>query len=1380
MSSFDGRRAWRALAVMFVWLLTVASAAQEPERTHTIAFFPSASDARRDGLARVINHSAEAGEVHIEAFDDEGELYGPAVLWLEADEAVNFNSDDLESGNVEKGLSDAVGPGQGAWRLELSSKLDIEVLSYLRIAGGFLTVMHDTVPGEDGGHRVAFFNPGSNLAKVSRLWLVNPGEEAAEVSIAGVDAQGESPGGEVTTTIAAGAARTFTAAELESGGDGLDGALGDGEGKWRLTVESAQPIVVMSLLSSFTGHLTNLSTEPANEAQGVHFVPLLPAASDASGRRGFVRVINRSDTAGEVGIEAFDDTGLDYEALTLSMDANESMQFSVYELEHGNEDKGLSGSTGEGQGAWRLELTSELDIRVLSYVHTPDGVIAAMHDTVPNDDGRHRVAFFNPASNRIKRSVLRLVNPGEEAAEVSIVGVDDRGESPGSEVRVTVASGASKTLSAQELEVGADGLDGALGDGEGKWQLTAESAQPIIVMSLLSNPVGHLSNLSTALSSSYRGRVTGHIGSFDEVEVLLSSRGVLRTTHPNSTGRFAFHELGAGEYAVKVRAGGYKTSPARIVRIPAGGKGKPFQLERLSTDPFVFHWEEDQSSAGYDYAAHVNQPPRIEFLGEPVDIADDSSSDRLRHDYNVLLVDSDAGSWSQEHAYRLLETMKAIPQERRDAYAAQTRPPSRWLLSAEYIEHDIEITRHEDGSRSVLVSEAAFVNASPRVASVDGNRGIWFSQRLHHAVVRYVTDNGRDEAAYEKILNERFGLTTRVDDYYALTAPTGHETAARFQPFHAEEIVALINMLEEIPRGMHKVPGFHTLVRRLDGTPHPLYPEAPAVAWPEQGYVEFMDSAFLSGSVQQMHRLIIHEKAHFLWAHLFDDRLKEDWIALGGWYRDASSPSGWYTSQQTEFASAYAHALNPNEDMAESIAFFIVNPDKLKSRAIDKYEFVRDRIMQGDIYISQIREDLTFEVYNLFPDYVFPGKIRRVDIRVEGAPEADKTISIEIELHALEVADDDVGTCQRRSAGHCMWARTRIFSDVGTYFDLHLHPPDASSDAPLRQDVVLRGSHILSKYAKAGYWLPGQIVIQDSAGNQRYERANDFGWKLYVNNPLEDISPPEYVAGTASLSLAASTLEVAADPPPQPWPPALRSALATGGTRGIQVIRATWRVEENAMQHPQGCYASMNDEISETYRIEEYGNYDRARGLCRVDFVMPDYMPSSTYSLDLIIMRDEARNRREVYFTGDFSRGEQHEEAQRIALVTANPDAEPPRVALDRLELDAEPTNPEAPNGETVVTVRARVRDDVSGFTHAALNFRDPQGIERFQWVYADDGYDLFARDDPTRWQWHTFTHILPPGSAPGIWGLADMTVYDRAGYFRGYDFTEIIHFQVE
>ena len=60
-------------------------------------------------------------------------------------------------------------------------------------------------------------------------------------------------------------------------------------------------------------------------------------------------------------------------------------------------------------------------------------------------------------------------------------------------------------------------------------------------------------------------------------------------------------------------------------------------------------------------------------------------------------------------------------------------------------------------------------------------------------------------------------------------------------------------------------------------------------------------------------------------------------------------------------------AINPNEDMAESISYYIVNPDKLRSRSPAKYEFIQNRVMHGTRYISKIREDLTFEVYNLYP-----------------------------------------------------------------------------------------------------------------------------------------------------------------------------------------------------------------------------------------------------------------------------------------------------------------------------------------------------------------------------------------------------------------------------
>ena len=80
-----------------------------------------------------------------------------------------------------------------------------------------------------------------------------------------------------------------------------------------------------------------------------------------------------------------------------------------------------------------------------------------------------------------------------------------------------------------------------------------------------------------------------------------------------------------------------------------------------------------------------------------------------------------------------------------------------------------------------------------------------------------------------------------------------------------------------------------------------LYPSAPAVAWTSAGYIEFMESAFQGQGLDYIHRLILHEKAHFLLDYLFDEQLRQDWIELGGWYENPDDKDGWSTTKQTEF-----------------------------------------------------------------------------------------------------------------------------------------------------------------------------------------------------------------------------------------------------------------------------------------------------------------------------------------------------------------------------------------------------------------------------------------------------------------------------------------------
>ena len=477
------------------------------EGTHRIALFPAAGDAAgRQGFARLINRSGEAGEVRIEAWDDAGVPHGPVALRIEANRSVHFNSSDLEEGHPGKGLSGGIGSGSGDWRLALHSTLALEVLSYIRTRDGFLTSMHDVVPQGPQGHRVVIFNPGRNAAQASRLRVVNTGEEAAEVRIEGTDDRGTSPGGAVVLTLPARASRTLSARALESGNaQDLSGALDTGQGKWRLVVTSEQPLRVLSLLSSPTGHLTNLSSAPAHTGSAgggaavTHRVAFFPSAARRAqgGYQGFARVINRTGESGEVRIEGIDDEGVRHGPVKLRMKASEAVHFNSTDLEEGNAGKGLSGGIGTGSGDWRLEVRSTLELEVLSYIRTGDGFLTSMHDVAPETPQGHRVVLFNPGRNVAQASRLRVVNAGEEAAEVRIEGTDDEGASPGSAVTLTLPARASRTLSARALESGqGEGLSGRLGTGKGKWRLRVTSEQPLRVLSLLASPTGHLTNLS--------------------------------------------------------------------------------------------------------------------------------------------------------------------------------------------------------------------------------------------------------------------------------------------------------------------------------------------------------------------------------------------------------------------------------------------------------------------------------------------------------------------------------------------------------------------------------------------------------------------------------------------------------------------------------------------------------------------------------------------------------------------------------------------------------------------------------------------------------------------------------------------------------------------
>lgn len=831
----------------------------------------------------------------------------------------------------------------------------------------------------------------------------------------------------------------------------------------------------------------------------------------------------------------------------------------------------------------------------------------------------------------------------------------------------------------------------------------------------------------------------------DRATVSLGSDTFLATKSVDaSVSEIAFTDVAAGKYFVKIEAAGYNLPQSQTVIVNPDGTIEPvvglsLVVTPQEADPDTFHhsWEQDQSQSGYTTTSNVNKPAEVEFLGKMVVPSDVPSMSLLYNDYHILLCD-EGEPWTQEYAYRLLETMKTIET---NPYGSHDAPYSKFILTSGSINDDIAIEKSGD-CQIVTLSKDAFIYANPFLVNLDGVRGRFFSKRLHHALVNFYTDMGANEWMVNEILNKRYGCQILDVDYAALTAGITDETGQSFQQFRPSERVAIINMLEELPEGFHSTPHLNYLIRRKDGVQHPIYPGAAAVSWcVDNGYIEFMEKAFGGNNVGfDTQRLILHEKTHFLWAFTFSDEIKDDWTQLGGWYKGPNADSGWSTTKDTESVSAYAHQHNPDEDMAESVAFYLKDPEKLTAVANEKYEFIRDRIMHGTRYISHIPDHLTFEVLNLFPDYDFPGKIRRLDVKAEGAPEANKRVTIEVELQHLDGFQDGANTMF-----------TRILSpafkdDAGNpqqhYRDVYLYQVDGN-------DHLFRGEVEISNYSKAGYWYVRDLQVRDQNGLARYEGRNDCVWNLYVNNPLEDLVTPKYVDNSLEYILTDTIIEGAP-------------------SQNLEVrVQATDEHLSNAILR------LVNDVQGSAYG-DRWGDAIPGTNTFSINYPIPNYFPTSDYYLNFVDMYDEAGNVCRVEFFREDIYGPQ----KKIHITTSNPDTKAPVIDLDRITVYAEPTHPEAPDGETKVTIHFYCKDDISGELVGMYTLRDPQGTDHRDWMYISCGDEAYFLGDVTAWRHKVVNVMLPQGSAPGIWGVAALEIQDKALNNYIYNFVETMIFE--
>ena len=293
---------------------------------------------------------------------------------------------------------------------------------------------------------------------------------------------------------------------------------------------------------------------------------------------------------------------------------------------------------------------------------------------------------------------------------------------------------------------------------------------------------------------------------------------------------------------------------------------------------------------------------------------------QLQQKYSIHL-DS---TWTTKQAHALLKVFESISPNLNQDF-------SSWKISDDDLENGIKIE-----SKNKL----KFVTISKNIFPVEGSQEVLSSSKdLYYAAVQFITENGTNRSVIELILQKRYGIYVHA----SLTGISPNRTPERYSDFENDDLMLIISVFEEFPQALHKIPQLKYIVRRIDTEEKGM-----SYARPGRGSIVLAESILMRRGLYNLNntrKIIAHEKAHFLWFYVFNKELRADWAKLGGWSRD-SSESGWSTTKErSEFVTDYAYEENPNEDIAESIGYYFVYPDKLRSCCPEKYEFIHNRIM---------------------------------------------------------------------------------------------------------------------------------------------------------------------------------------------------------------------------------------------------------------------------------------------------------------------------------------------------------------------------------------------------------------------------------------------------
>lgn len=217
------------------------------------------------------------------------------------------------------------------------------------------------------------------------------------------------------------------------------------------------------------------------------------------------------------------------------------------------------------------------------------------------------------------------------------------------------------------------------------------------------------------------------------------------------------------------------------------------------------------------------------------------------------------------------------------------------------------------------------------------------------------------------------------------------ENSAIGQLFTPGEIKDIDLAYKKLPHSFKKLGSLDRLKRLPEGKSSPRAPQAAAYASPGfhsqyfniDGEITFLDGGF-SGDESWGPFVAVHELTHH-----FDYSSTKDfslgisegatYLKMSGWKKkqkyETDKTTGkktqvteWEHSPDKKFVTDYA-GTQPAEDFAESAAFYVFHPEKLKSTDPEKYDFLKKNVFKDKEYTTEVELPLpTNELLRLCVD----------------------------------------------------------------------------------------------------------------------------------------------------------------------------------------------------------------------------------------------------------------------------------------------------------------------------------------------------------------------------------------------------------------------------